>query len=289
LSRTAQIDARAGRSAAGGRLKTGRMIFWPATMLALIMIVSALAPLLGPWDRDSIDLDRISAPPSAGHPLGTDTLGRDVLTRLLHGGRFTLMVAFLSVAVALAAGIMLGGLAGWLGGTADRAVSIVIDLFLSVPVFLVMLIAASAAGGNIWLIPLLIGGTSWMETARVVRSRFRQIREEGFVEAARAAGATGPWIVFRHMLPQASGAVFVAATAGLAGAMLVESSLSFLGFGVQPPVPTWGNMMNDAWAALRVSPLAAFAPGLMIFVTCLGFNLICEAYRRVLAKEDDTL
>ena len=253
-------------------------------MLILIIAVSALAPLLGPWQRDAIDLDIISAPPSAAHPLGTDELGRDVMTRLLHGGRFTLMVAFLSVAVALAVGIVLGGAAGWLGGVVDRTVSLTIDLFLSIPVFLVMLLAASAAGGKVWLIPLLIGGTSWMETARIVRSRFRQIREEGFVEAARAVGATGPWIVFRHMMPQASGAVLVAAAAGLASAMLVESALSFLGFGVQPPVPTWGNMMQGAWMTLRTSPLAAFAPGLMIFITCLGFNLLCEGYRRVLAK-----
>ena len=254
-------------------------------MLILIITVSALAPLLGPWDRDAIDLDNISAQLSASHPLGTDQLGRDVMTRLLHGGRFTLMVAFLSVAVALLTGIILGGAAGWLGGAVDRTVSLTIDLFLSIPVFLVMLIAASAAGGKIWLIPLLIGSTSWMETARIVRSRFMQIREEGFVEAARAVGATGPWIVFRHMLPQASGSILVAAAAGLASAMLVESALSFLGFGVQPPVPTWGNMMQGAWMTLRISPLAAFAPGLMIFITCLGFNLLCEGYRRVLAKE----
>ena len=278
MIRSTSIPARPGSP-------VSRLVFWPATMLVLIITVSALAPLLGPWDRDAIDLDNISAPPSASHPLGTDELGRDVMTRLLHGGRFTLMVAFLSVAVALLTGIILGGAAGWLGGPVDRTVTMTIDLFLSIPVFLVMLIAASAAGGKIWLIPLLIGGTSWMETARIVRSRFRQIREEGFVEAARAAGATGPWIIFRHMLPQASGAVLVAAAAGLASAMLVESALSFLGFGVQPPVPTWGNMMHGAWMTLRTSPMAAFAPGLMIFITCLGFNLLCEGYRRALAKE----
>lgn len=276
-------------SARATRSPAGRMIFWPVTMLILIIAVSAFAPLLSPWQRDAIDLDSISAPPSAVHPLGTDGLGRDVMTRLLHGGRFTLMVAFLSVAVALAVGIVLGSAAGWIGGAADRIVSLTVDLFLSIPVFLVMLVAASAAGGKIWLIPLLIGGTSWMETARIVRSRFRQIREEGFVEAARAAGASGPWIVFRHMLPQAAGAILVAATAGLAGAMLVESALSFLGFGVQPPVPTWGNMMHGAWTTLRTSPLAAFAPGLMIFVTCLGFNLLCEGYRRAIAKERGSL
>jgi peptide/nickel transport system permease protein len=254
-------------------------------MLTLIVAVSVLAPVLSPFGRDAIDLDSISAPPSMIHPLGTDELGRDVLTRLLHGGRLSLTIAFLSVAVALSIGIILGSAAGWLGGAVDRIVSVIVDLFLSVPVFLVMLAAASAAGGKIWLIPLLIGGTSWMETARVVRSRFRQIREEGFVEAARAAGAGGTWIVFRHMLPQAAGAVHVAAAAGLASAMLVESALSFLGFGVQPPVPTWGNMLQGATVAMRTAAPAAFAPGLMIFITCLGFNLICEGYRPGLAKK----
>jgi len=287
MTRTTSIQAGLQAPAGVKRSRPGRLIFWPATMLILIIAVSALAPLLSPWQRDAIDLDSISAPPSAAHPLGTDELGRDVMTRLLHGGRFTLMVAFLSVAVALAVGIVLGGAAGWLGGAVDRTVTMTIDLFLSIPVFLVMLLAASAAGGKIWLIPLLIGGTSWMETARIVRSRFRQIREEGFVEAARAVGATDPWIIFRHMLPQASGAVLVAAAAGLAAAMLVESALSFLGFGVQPPVPTWGNMMQGAWMTLRTSPLAAFAPGLLIFITCLGFNLLCEGYRRALVKERD--
>jgi peptide/nickel transport system permease protein len=207
-----------------------------------------------------------------------------VLTRLLHGGRFTLAVAILAVAVSTTIGVILGGAAGWLGGAADRLVSMIIDLFLSVPVFLVVLVAASASGDRLWLIPVLIGGTSWMETARVIRSRFGQIREEGFVAAARSAGASGASIVLRHMLPQTAGQLLVAATAGLAGAMLVESALSFLGFGVQPPVPTWGNMMQDAWLTLRVSPAAALAPGLMIFITCLCFNLLCEAYRRTLAK-----
>jgi peptide/nickel transport system permease protein len=262
-----------------------RLIFWPALLLVLIISVSTFAPLLSPWTRDGIDLENISAPPSSSHPLGTDALGRDVMTRLLHGGRITLAIAFMSVAVALTLGVLLGSAAGWFGGAIDRMISTVTDLFLSIPVFLVMLVAASVAGGRIWTIPLLIGGMSWMETARVVRSRFRQIKEDGFVEAARTTGATTPWILLRHMLPQAAGAVLVSAAAGLASAMLVESALSFLGFGVQPPVPTWGNMMTGALSTLRTSPLAAIAPGLMIFVTCLGFNLLCEGYRRALAKD----
>ncbi|MDD3643504.1 MAG: ABC transporter permease [Candidatus Krumholzibacteria bacterium] len=246
-----------------------------ALLLGLVVAVSLLAPLLGPWERDAIDLDRIAAPPSSGHPLGTDRLGRDVLTRLLYGGRYTLLVAGLSVAFAAALGAALGGAAGWLGGAVDRIVAGLADLFLSVPVFLVMLVAAAAAGGRIWTIPLVIGGMSWMETARVVRSRFAVIRREEYVEAARAAGAGGGRIVVRHLLPQAASPIAVAATAGLANAMLVESSLSFLGFGVQPPVPTWGNMLTGAVSTLRSAPAAALAPGLMIFATCFAFNLLC--------------
>lgn len=245
-------------------------------LLLLVVAVSALAPLLSPWERDAIDLDRIAAPPSPEHALGTDRLGRDVLTRLLYGGRYTLLVAGLSVAVASALGILLGGAAGWLGGPVDRLVAGCADLFLSIPVFLVMLVAAAAAGGSLWVIPLLIGGMSWMETARVVRGHFARLRGEEYVSAARAAGAGGGRIVVRHLLPQAAAPVAVAATAGLANAMLVESALSFLGFGVQPPVPTWGNMLTGAVSVLRTSPAAALAPGLMIFVTCFAFNLLCS-------------
>ena len=247
-----------------------------ALLLGLVVVVSVLAPLLSPYRRDAIDLDRIAAPPSPEHALGTDRLGRDVLTRLLYGGRYTLLVAGLSVAVASALGIVLGAAAGWFGGAVDRSVSVCVDQFLSVPLFLVMLVAAAAAGGRLWTIPLVIGGMSWMETARVVRSRFASVRHEEYVEAARAAGAGGSRIVARHLLPQAAAPVAVAATAGLANAMLIESSLSFLGFGVQPPVPTWGNMLTGAVSMLRGAPVAALAPGLMIFVTCFAFNLLCS-------------
>lgn len=244
-------------------------------LLVLVAAVSLLAPLLSPWPRDEIDLDRIAAPPSPEHVLGTDRLGRDVLTRLLHGGRYTLLVAACSVAVAVALGTILGGAAGWLGGAADRLVTGLADLFLSIPVFLVLLVAAAAAGGGLWTIPLLIGGMSWMETARVVRGRFASVRGEEYVEAARAAGAGGGRIILRHLLPQAAAPIAVAAAAGLANAMLVESALSFLGFGVQPPVPTWGNMLTGAVPVLRSAPAAALAPGVMIFLTCFAFNSLC--------------
>ncbi len=258
---------------------------WALILIALLAAVCALAPLMTPHARDAIDLGAILAPPSADHVLGTDELGRDVFARLIYAGRFSLLVAFLSVATALAIGVLAGLVAGYRGGAADAVVSLAIDVFLSVPVFLVLLLAASAGGGRLWLVPLVIGGTSWMETARIVRSLAMSLRERGFVEASRAAGAGDAAIVTRHLLPQTAPALVVAATVGFAQAMLVESALSFLGFGVQPPVPTWGNMLENASVFLREAPVAALAPGLMIFIACLAFNYVGEGLRRVLAIE----
>jgi peptide/nickel transport system permease protein len=274
----ASLDRAGGPSASRGAS-------YSLILILLVLVVSVLAPLLMPHGRDAIDLDSILAPPSVEHVLGTDELGRDVLTRLMFAGRFSMLVALSAVAIALAIGVLLGALAGFFGGAADTAVAVVIDLFLSVPVFLVLLVAASAGGGRIWIVPLVIGGTSWMETARVVRAVVLPLKEEGFVAAARAAGAGDASIVVRHMLPQALPAVVVAATVGFAQAMLVESALSFLGFGVQPPVPTWGNMLQNAHAFIGRAPLAAIVPGFMIFITCLAFNNVGEGLRRTLARE----
>jgi len=254
-------------------------------LLALLVAVFALAPLMTPHGRDAMDLGSILARPSAEHVLGTDELGRDVFARLIYAGRFSMLVALCSVAIAIAIGVFMGTVAGYFGGAADAAATIAVDLFLSVPVFLVLLVAASAGGGRLWFVPLVIGGMSWMETARIVRSLVLSLKAEGFVEASRAAGAGDGRLIVRHLLPQTLPAVIVAATIGFAQAMLIESALSFLGFGVQPPVPTWGNMLENANVFIREAPLAAFAPGFMIFITCLSFNYIGEGLRRTLAIE----
>ncbi len=259
-----------------------------AILLLLVFGVAVIAPLVSPCGRDVIDLDHELSAPSPEHVLGTDELGRDVLTRLLYGGRFTLLVALASVVIATFIGVLAGACAGYFGGVTDSFVSSVIDLFLSVPVFLIVLIAASFGGGRLWVVPLVIGGTFWMETARVVRASFLSLRGEEFVEAARSLGVGSGSIVFRHILPQALPAVVVSATVGFAQAMLIESALSFLGFGIQPPIPTWGNMLYNAQLLVRRSTAAAFAPGFMIFVTCLSFNIVGHGLRRALARGSRT-
>lgn len=276
--------SRAGEERFVKRLLHQRPAVYAGLLIALVTILSVLAPLFSPHGRDMIDLDEILAPPSPGHVLGTDELGRDLFTRILHGGRITLLVAFASVVIATLLGVLLGSLAGYFGGFWDRLVTGAVDLFMSVPVFLILLALISLGGRGIWLIPLAIGCTSWMETARVSRARLISLGRSEFVEAARSLGQGGAALVCRHMLPHALPHVIAAATIGFAHAMLVESALSFLGFGIQPPVPTWGNMLQNAQILLRTSPLVAVAPGLMIFLMCISFNLIGEGFRKSLAK-----
>lgn len=268
------------RRASGALDRSGRAAL---ALVLLVLVVSLGAPLLAPHGRDAIDLGGILAAPSPAHPLGTDELGRDVLSRLLYAGRFSMLVALCAVAVATGAGMLAGAAAGYLGGGADAAITLIMDLVLSVPVFLVLLVVAAAGGGRLWLIPLVIGAVSWVETARIVRSLVYSLRERGFVEAALAAGASRTRILARHILPETLPAVTVAAAAGFAQAMLAESAISFLGFGVQPPVPTWGTMLQNAQIFIRQAPLAAFAPGFMIFAVCLAFSTLARSLRAGLA------
>lgn len=267
------------------RLLRERPALYAGLLVLLVALLSMLAPLFSPYGRDAMDLDRILAPPSPAHILGTDELGRDLFTRILYGGRVTLLVAFASVVIATLLGFTLGSAAGYFGGFWDRVVTGAVDLFMSIPVFLVLLAAVSVGGGVIWFIPLVIGAASWMETARISRARLLSLRRAEFVEAARSLGQGDAVLICRHMVPHAFPHVIATATVGFAHAMLVESALSFLGFGIQPPVPTWGNMLQNAQIFLRTSPIVAVAPGLMIFLMCISFNFIGEGLRKALAGD----
>lgn len=282
--RPAPVKPPAARPGLAERIHRQRPALYAAVLVLLVALLSILAPLFSPYGRDAMDLDRILAPPSPDHVLGTDELGRDLFTRILYGGRVTLLVAFASVAISTFLGLVLGAAAGYFGGFWERLVTGAVDLFMSIPVFLVLLALLSLGGGGIWLIPLVIGATSWMETARISRARLLSLGRSEFVDAARSLGLGDAALITRHMMPHAIPHVIAAATVGFAHAMLVESALSFLGFGIQPPVPTWGNMLQNAQILLRGSPLVAVAPGLMIFLMCISFNFMGEGLRKALAE-----
>jgi peptide/nickel transport system permease protein len=269
-------------------LVSSRRFLLPFIFVLFLLAIAALAPVLTPYQRDAIDMDSINQPGSPVHFLGTDHLGRDLFTRLIYGARYSLLAAFTAVAIAAVIGVILGGAAGYYGGWIDGAVSICVDTFLSVPVFLILLVAAAAFPGSVWIIPVIIGAVSWMEIARVTRAEVYSLRNAGYVQASVSMGEKSHLIAAKHILPAAAGPVAVAATIGLANAMLIESALSFLGFGIQPPVPTWGNMLESGRAFLRTAPFAAFAPGFMIFITCLCFNFMGRSLRRALSGSTDT-
>lgn len=252
-----------------------------ASFLTLLLIVAFafLGPLVYRVDPNTIDFARQFARPSSAHPLGTDENGRDVLIRLMLGGRVSLTVGFFAVLVAVALGTFFGGLAGYYRGLIDALIMRVTDGMLAIPAFFVAVMALTFFGTGIAPLVLVIGFTSWMGLARLVRGEILKYREEVSVEAARALGARDGRILARHVLPQVVPTVIVNASVGVSFAILTESALSFLGLGIQPPAASWGNMLSGAQNYIYSSPWLAVYPGALILLTVLAFNLLGDGLR----------
>jgi len=251
-------------------------------LVGSISLASLLAPVLAPCDPLAIDVDAILTPPGPGHLLGTDALGRDVLSRMLHGGRVSLWVGFVAVGLSVAIGLFLGLCAGYFGGLIDEAIMRGVDVMLCFPSFFLILAVIAFLTPSLTNIMVVIGLTSWMGVARLVRAETLALRGRDFVAAARVSGMGAPGILFFHILPNAIAPVLVSATLGVAGAILTESSLSFLGLGVQPPMPSWGNILMEGKEVLEVAPWLSIFPGVAILLTVLGYNLIGESLRDIL-------
>lgn len=257
-----------------------------------ILIVIHLTALLAPWltgyepakvsPRDSLQ------GPSWDHLLGTDNYGRDVFTRLLYGGRVSLLVGLASVAISMIVGTLVGALSGYFHGWPDAILMRFTDAMLAVPVFFLLLLVLTIFGGETATIVLIIGLTSWMGIARLVRGEIMRFAEMEFVEAARSIGARPARVLIVHVLPHAFSAMIVSATIGIAYAILVESSLSYLGLGIQPPTATWGNMLQDSQQFLFNAPVLSVYPGLMIFFTVLAYNFLGDGLRDALDPRQST-
>jgi peptide/nickel transport system permease protein len=251
-------------------------------VVACLVMLAALAPVLAPWDPNRPDTKRILTPPTRSHWLGTDQLGRDVLSRVLYGSRISLAVGFVSVGIATAIGVLLGAAAGYHGGFVDNFIMRLVDLMLVFPRFFLLLAVLAFLKPSIWTIMTVIGLTGWMGVARLVRAEFLSLREREFVIWSESIGAGALRIVFRHILPNAMAPVLVAMTLGIPAAILTESGLSFLGLGVQPPYATWGNILNDGRDAMEIAWWMTLYPGLAILVTVLSYNLVGEGIRDAL-------
>ncbi|MCB0111159.1 MAG: ABC transporter permease [Caldilineaceae bacterium] len=266
-----------------------------AIILLLLVLGAFLAPL-SPYDPENSSLRERDEPPSLLHPMGTDSLGRDMLTRLLYGGRISLTIGLLATTLGITIGTTIGALSGFYGGHTDNFLMRLTDLFLTLPRLFMLIIMTLLlrtldlpgmdmlrANGGVGGIILILGILSWTGTARLVRGQFLGLKEKEFVEAARTLGISNTRIVFRHVLPNTATPVIVAATLLVAGTIISESGLSYLGFGVQQPTPTWGNMLNSAQdEMLKGHWWMAFFPGLMIFLTVISINYIGDGLRDAL-------
>lgn len=263
-----------------------------ASVVVLLVIVAAtiLAPIVSLHDPLETHAGNKLAPPSLDHPFGTDDMGRDVFSRILYAGRVSLTVGFLATFVSLIFGLIVGGLAGYFGGALDNALMRLTDLFLSFPtLFVLILLSALLRETNLnflrsGMLPVVfvIAILSWMGLARLVRAAFLSLREQEFIVAAHAVGVKHWRIVLRHLLPNSLSAIIVNSTLFVAYSIITESGLSYLGFGVQPPTPTWGNMLNRAQIYVYVAPWLGIFPGLMIFLTVICINYIGDGLRDAL-------
>ncbi len=261
------------------RLAKNRLAVAGLIVVAILFAVALLAPFLVPYPPDDIDTAHILMPPSSAHLFGTDVLGRDVFSRMIYGARVSLSVGFVAVGISTLIGTILGALAGYYRGIADRIIMRFVDVMLCFPTFFLILAVIAFVGPSIWNIMVVIGVTSWMGVTRLVRAEFLSIRERDFVQASISQGAGDMRIIFLHILPNAMAPVLVAATLGVAAAVLVESALSFLGIGVQPPDPSWGNILTEGKDNIEIAWWLSFYPGLAIFITVLGYNLLGEGIR----------
>jgi len=250
-------------------------------ILVPMFLCAVLAPLISPHDPVEPDLKNILTGPTWSHPFGTDTLGRDVFSRVIYGSRISLLVGFVSVGIATLIGIMIGAVSGYSGGIIDELIMRFVDLMMCFPTFFLILAVIALLEPSIWNIMIVIGLTNWMGIARLVRAEILSIKGKEYVLAAKAMGFPRRRIIFGHVLPNALSPVYVVATLGIGGAILTESALSFLGIGVQPPTPSWGNILTQAKDNIEVAWWLSLYPGLAIFLTVMGYNLLGEGLRDV--------
>jgi peptide/nickel transport system permease protein len=251
-------------------------------VLFLLYLFAILAPFVTPYEFDAIDLKNSNNPPSPEHIMGTDELGRDELTRIIYGGRISLMVGTVVALMASMIGTAIGVLAGYYGKVLDNILMRFTDLILSLPLLPLLIVVAAVRGPGMVGIIVILAILTWTYVARLVRASFLSIREEDYVQAARAVGASDVRIIFRHMLPNAVAPIIVNTTLMVGTAILIESVLSYLGFGIQPPTPSWGNMLYNAKTTMRLYPWLTYFPGLMIVITVLCFNFVGDGLRDAL-------
>lgn len=264
------------------RLRRNRLAMLGSALLIVIVIVAAATPWIAPYPYEKTHLAYGPRPPSWQHPLGTDELGRDLLTRVMWGARVSLGVGILATAVSLTIGVSYGALAGYLGGRGDRVMMRIVDIMYGLPFMFLVIILIVLFGRNIFNLFIALGAVEWLTMARIVRGQVLSLREREFVQAARATGCRPLRILAQHVVPNAIGPIVVYATLTVPAVMLEEAFLSFLGLGVQPPMASWGSLASEGAANLDVRPWLIFFPGLALTVTLFSLNFLGDGLRDAL-------
>ena len=264
------------------RLRKNKLAVASAILLIVMTLACAIGPFVSPFTYQEQKLDLGAVPPSAQHWLGTDSLGRDQLTRLFHGGRVSLMVGLCATAVSLTIGVFYGAIAGFLGGNTDRAMMRIVDIMFALPFTIFVILLMVVFGRKIWLLFLAIGAVEWLTMARIVRGQVQSLRKQEFIEAAQALGLRRRRILARHIIPNVLGPIIVYATLTVPAVMLLEAFLSFLGLGVQPPMSSWGSMIKDGADRMEEFPWLLIAPGVALAATLFSLNFLGDGLRDAL-------
>ncbi len=262
--------------------KRNKLALVSLLFILLVIFAAIFAPFISPYNPDKINVNVILQPPSFSHWLGTDQLGRDVFSRLIYGSRISIEVGFIAVSISLFIGVITGAFSGYYSGFIDSLLMRFVDIMLTFPSFFLILAISAILKPSIINIMIIIGLTSWMGVARIVRAEFIQNRQKDYVLAAKASGASDLYIIFSEILPNCIAPILVSATLGIAGAILIQASLAFLGIGIMPPTASWGGMLSRGKTYIMIAWWLTLFPGLAILMTVLSFNLIGEAVRDAL-------
>ena len=264
------------------RLFSNKMAVFGATVILILFITAIFDPLIAPYPYDAIDLPQMLKAPNSENILGTDEFGRDIFSRIVYGSRISLQVGFIAVGISLVIGTILGALAGYYGGITDYIISGITDIAYSFPISLLAIAFVAALGRSLTNLIFAVALVSWSGYARLVRGQFISLKNREFIEATKILGMSDARIIFKHMLPNSMAPVIVLTTLEIPKAIIVESSLSFLGLGVPPPAPSWGSIMSSGRAYIMEAPWVSIFPGLVMALAVLGFNLFGDALRDTL-------
>lgn len=264
------------------RLKKNKMAMVSAVILILLILVAIFAPLLAPYDPTYQDYSAVLAEPCFAHPFGTDEFGRDILSRIIYGSRVSISIGIVAQLIACVVGVLLGSLAGYYGGIIDTVISRIMEIFQAFPDLIFAMAIMTFLGKGVLNLFIALGLLTWVRTARMIRGSVMQLKEKEYVEAARASGASTWWIIMKELIPNCLSTIIVLVTLGIPNAIMYEASLSFLGIGIQPPTPSWGNMISAAQTFISYRPLYSIMPGVAIMITVIAFNIFGDGLRDAL-------